>query len=99
MGVCVRSYKGEEMKIRWKMKEDGRWNRWRDIDKTRDFLPEDAHTFEVAETLEKKDAMVFFPGMFASLRKDYKEHLKKLKKAKKNLSKKTGMKTSGELHV
>lgn len=87
------------MKIRWKYKEDGRWTRWVDIDKTRKFLPEDAFEFEIAETLLKKDAMVFFPGMFASLRADFKEHQKKLKKAKKNLRKTTGMATSGELHA
>ena len=87
----------ENMKTRWKYKENGRWTRWIDIDKTRKFLPEEAYEFEIAETLSTKDAMVFFPGMFASLRADYKEHLKKLKKAKKNLSKVTKMKTTGEL--
>ena len=87
------------MKIRWKYKKEGRWTPWVDIDKTRKWLPEKAFTFEIAETLEKKDAMVFFPGMFKSLRADFKEHQKKVKKAKKELTEKTGMKTSGELHA
>ena len=67
------------MKIRWKFKEDGRWTRWVDIDKTRKFLPEDAYEFEIAETLIKTDAMVFFPGMFKSLRSDFKHQMKKNK--------------------
>lgn len=85
------------MKIRWKYSENGRWTRWVDVDKTKKFFPEEAYEFEMAETLAKKDTMLFFPGMFKSLRKDFKKNIKKLKKAKKNLSKVTGMKTSGEL--
>ena len=68
------------MKIRWKFKEEGRWTPWVDIDKTRKWLPEEAHSFEISEPLLKKDAMVFFPGMFKSLRADFKEQLKKNKK-------------------
>ena len=87
------------MKIRWRKEEGGRWSRWRDIDKTRKFLPEDAYIFEIAETLDPKDAKVFFPGMFASLRKDFKENKKKLLKVKRELKKTTGMVSSGELHA
>ena len=87
------------MKIRWKYSEDGRWSAWKDIDKMRGFIPEILHELEMAETLPLVDAKVFFPGMFKSLRADYKEHLKKLKLAKKNLKKTTGQTSSGELKV
>jgi hypothetical protein len=87
------------MKIRWKYKKDGRWTRWVDIDKTRKFLPERAYIFEIAETLLTKDAMMFFPGMFKSLRKDWLKNKNNVLKMKKNLKKKTGLQTSGELHV
>jgi hypothetical protein len=81
------------MKIRWKYKEDSRWTRWVDIDKTKKFLPEEAFEFQIAETLLLKDAMMFFPGMFKSLREDFKKHEKNLLKAKKNLAKARGVDT------
>lgn len=82
------------MKIRWKMTEDGRWTRWVDVDKTRKFLPEDAHVFEISESLAKTDAMVLLPGMFASLRADYKAGQKKDKKKLDELKKQIKEKTN-----
>lgn len=81
------------MKIRWKFKEEGRWTRWVDIDKTRKFLPEDAYTFEISESLVKEDAMMFFPGMFKSLRSDFKKH----QKARVEISKQSNFKTGDEI--
>ena len=78
------------MKIRWKLEEKGRWTRWVDVDKTRKFLPEEAFIFEISESLAKTDAMVLLPGMFASLRADYKmgqkRDKKKLDKIKEQLN-------------
>lgn len=87
------------MNIRWKYSENGRWSRWIDIDKTRKWIPETIFAIEMSENLPIEDAKAFFPGMFKSLRADYKEHLKKLRKAKRELKKQTGMVTSGELKV
>lgn len=67
------------MKIRWRYKKDGVWSRWVDIDKTRKWLPEKAYDFEISESLATKDAMIFFPGMFKSLRADFKKQIKKNK--------------------
>lgn len=72
------------MLIRWR-KENGNWAAWRDVDKTKTFLPEEVKEFQIAETMTKIDAMVMFPGLFASLRKDYKKYKKQFDKLSKDL--------------